>query len=154
MKRLLILPALLAAAQITSAQSFLLCGRITDSKGKPVQDATLQAISKDSLLLATSDAGGLYATTQLPAGRYEVVIRKDKKSYVTLVDIAPTDPVKRFYNFTLADNNKATLAKTDKDPYMETAFAKLKRAPRVDAKGDVYIMPIKKGDSTTKARSK
>lgn len=149
MKRSLILLALVTAVQITNAQSFLLCGRITDSKGKPVNEAAIQAISADSLLLATSDKNGLYTTTQLPAGKYEVVIKANKHTYVSMVSIAPTDPVKRFYNFKLADNNKAILTTTDKDPYKETAYARLKKRERVDYNGDIHIVPLRDNSDST-----
>jgi hypothetical protein len=149
MKRSLILLALVTATQITNAKSFLLCGRIIDSKGKPVKEAAVQAISADSLLLATSDKNGLYATTPLPAGKYEVVIKASKRTYVSMVNIAPTDPVKRFYNFKLADNNKAILTTTDKDPYIETAYARLKKSERIDYNGEVHIVPLKNNSDSS-----
>lgn len=149
MKRSLTILALLATAQLATAQSFLLCGRITDSKGKPVKEAAVQAISSDSLLLATSDKNGLYATTQLPAGQYEIVIKANKHTYVSMVNIAPKAPQKRFYNFKLADNNKATLTTTDKDPYIETAYARLKKSERIDYNGEVHIVPLKNNSDSS-----
>jgi len=60
-----------------------------------------------------------------------------------------TDPTKRFYNFKLADNNKAILTTTDKDPYKEAAYARLKKGERVDYNGDIHIAPLKHNSDST-----
>lgn len=127
MHKTLILLCLLFICARAGAQDFILSGSITDKKGKPVKEANLQVVSGDKMLLCTSNTDGLYETKVLPAGKYEVVISVNKKTYVSKVEILATDPLKRFYNFRLNDNNTATLTKTDKDPFMETAFIKLRK---------------------------
>lgn len=126
MKRyLLFIFIALALGQTSFAQGFILSGRVVDKNNKPVKKAIVQAVGAENMGFATTNDEGLYFTAEVPAGKYEVIIKIDSTTYLSKVDIAATDPKKRFYNFQVK-GKKAELTISDKDVFMETALNKLR----------------------------
>ncbi len=126
MSRFLLFVLIISAlGQTTFAQGFIISGRVVDKDNRPVKKALVQAVGAEYMGFATTNDDGLYFTAAVPAGKYEVIVKVDTIPYITKMDIAPTDPQKRFYNFRLKDK-KAELTKTDKDVFMESAFNKLR----------------------------
>ncbi len=133
-KVLLFILVFTALGQTSFAQGFIISGRVVDKNNKPLKKALVQAVGTESMGFATTNDDGLYFTAAVPAGKYEVIIKVDSTHCLAKLDIAPTDPKKRFYNFRVNGKN-AELTKTDKDVFMETALNKMQGSTdRVDGR--------------------
>lgn len=153
MKKWLLL-LLVACASVANAQSqlYMLSGQVTNAADKPVKNATVQAVSADKLVFATSDSDGLYATGAATVGRYEVLVKVGVETWVAPLEIKKGDPVARFYNIRLLASNKAQVIITTEDPYKAVAYAHLRKSKNyIDAPPDrpVSIEPIKKQPDET-----
>ena len=138
------------------AQLYILSGQVTDAANKPVKAAIVQAVSADKLVFATSDSDGLYNTRAATPGKYEVIVKYGKDTWLTRLDIAKGDPVARFYNIQLAAPGKAKLDITTEDPYKAVAYARLRSSKNnyIDRPGKYEVIRVpKKEDTSHKKRS-
>ena len=116
---------------------FILSGQVTDADNKPVKNAGIKVVGKQTPAMVNTNKYGLYQAYGLQWGSYEVNILAGDKVYVGKVIIRPSDPVKRYYNFKLQGKN-AVLTVTEKDMFREAVMKAVKDDPdsRIDMPKD------------------
>ncbi len=153
---LLFIFCLLGVTYASKAQDYILSGLILDEQNKPVKRAVIQAVSNERIGYGKSDKDGLYYTTAIPVGKYEIIVVSDSNTYIAKLNINKGDSRKRFYNIKLVGKT-GVITLTDKDPFMEVAGAKVRNSPdeQINAfEGREGRIPIKKSADDKKANEK
>lgn len=74
-----VLGAIMLAGTIGFAQSGQISGRVTDQQGEAISDATVQIVNQDRNFKrdAATNSQGSYSASYLPAGKYEINVKKE-----------------------------------------------------------------------------
>lgn len=127
------------------AQNTIFAGKITDSKGKPVQDAKIYVggADGDTKADANSDVHGLFRTRDVPAQEYHIIVDVNgKRRGDSRVNIVNVRGEKRYYLIQLGEKGM-TITSTDKNLFMEAKLDSIRKSSQ-----NIEVPPTKQQYNT------
>jgi len=136
----LVLIAVVFSGSVSVAQNNVLAGKITDENNNPLPYAVVKLTYGDKVTTYVADADGLYSTSLLQPGRYNVaIVANGKQHNARNAIVAAGSSEKVFYNFILTVKKTVT-AVTKENPFLAT---RLKAIEKRDSRQEILY-----GDDT------